>query len=211
MSRIREWILNTTLMKKISCLILLLAIAFSADAQTYADSIMQYRKQYIADLTSDARSPIKPSQVKGLNFFKPDKGFCVWGIFKETPGSAPFMIETHSGKKKPYKEYGTVTFTVRDTTAILHIYQSMDLIKNVAHKDDLFVPFTDGTTYDFTYGGGRYLDLSIKDINNNMLLLDFNKCYNPYCAYADGYSCPIPPAENRLQVSIVAGEKMFMQ
>lgn len=196
---------------KIICFLCSLLFAFCTRGQTYEDSILQYRKQYIADLVSDARSPVKPSQVKGLNFYKPDHAFCVWGVFKETPGSAPFMIETHSGKKKPFREYGMVTFTVNDTTATLHIYQSIDLIKDAAHKDDLFIPFTDGTTYDYTYGGGRYLDLSVKDIKGNMVALDFNKCYNPYCAYADGYSCPIPPAENRLQVSICAGEKMFIQ
>lgn len=191
---------------------LLVVLFVRADAQTYADSLAQYRAQYIADLTAGPGSPVKPSQAKGINFYKPDLAFRVWGTFVETPGAQPFMIETHSGKKKPFREYGVVTFRVRDTTATLHIYQSMDLIKSAAHKDDLFIPFTDGTTYDFTYGGGRYLDLSIKDIKDNMwLLLDFNKCYNPYCAYADGYSCPIPPPENRLTISICAGEKMFIQ
>ncbi len=192
-------------------ILLFVNVGHYAGGQTYADSILQYRKQYIADLISDARSPIKPSQVKGMNFFKPDRTYRVLGTVKETPGSKPFMIETHSGKKKPFREYGTVTFTVNDTIATLHIYQSIDLIKDAAHKDDLFIPFTDGSTYDYTYGGGRYLDLSIKDINDGTVLLDFNKCYNPYCAYADGYSCPIPPVENRLPMSIKAGELMFTQ
>ena len=187
----------------------MLPLGYCANGQTYADSIAQYRKQYIADLTGDPRAPVKPSQVKWLNFYKPDHSYCVWGAFKETPGSVPFMIETHSGKKKPFREYGTVTFAIHDTTMTLHIYQSIDLIKVAGHKDDLFIPFTDETNYDFTFGGGRYLDLSIKDIKGNMLLLDFNKCYNPYCAYADGFSCPIPPAENRLHIEILAGEKLF--
>ncbi len=198
-------------MVRIICVLLLLSSAFCAGGQTYADSILQYRKQYIADLISDARSPIKSSQVKDLNFFKPDAAYRVWGTVKETPGSQPFMIDTHSGKKKPFREFGTVTFTINDTIGTLHIYQSIDLVKEAAHKDDLFVPFTDGTTYDFTYGGGRYLDLSVKDISNGAVLLDFNKCYNPYCAYADGFSCPIPPAENRLPMSVKAGELMFTQ
>ena len=187
----------------------MLPLGYCAIGQTYADSIAQYRKQYIADLTGDARAPVKPSQAKWLNFYKPDHSYCVWGTFKESPGSVPFMIETHSGKKKPFREYGTVAFAIHDTTMTLHIYQSIDLIKVAGHKDDLFIPFTDETNYDFTFGGGRYIDLSIKDIKNNMLLLDFNKCYNPYCAYSDGYSCPIPPAENRLHIEILAGEKLF--
>ena len=187
----------------------ILLFAINANGQTYADSITQYRKKYISDLVSDARSPIKPSQVKGINFYKPDHSYCVWGTFNATPGSVPFMIETHSGKKKPFREYGTVTFAIHDTMLTLHIYQSIDLIKVGGHENDLFIPFNDMTNYDATFGGGRYIDLSVNDIQNGMIELDFNKCYNPYCAYADGYSCPIPPAENRLHLEILAGERMF--
>ena len=193
------------------CFLLLVVIGYGARAQTYADTIAQYRKQYVKDLLAEPRGPLKPSQVKGLNFFNVDHSYCVWGAVKITPGSVPFMIETHSGKKKPFKEYATVTFTVHDTTATLHIYQSLDLIKDAAHKDDMFIPFNDMTNYDATYGGGRYLDLLVWDIKDGMLLLDFNKCYNPYCAYSDGFSCPIPPAENRLNVEIRAGEMLFVQ
>jgi uncharacterized protein (DUF1684 family) len=74
----------------------------------------------------------------------------------------------------------------------------------------LFVPFKDRTNYDATYGGGRYIDLSTKDIVNGRILLDFNKCYNPYCAFADGFNCPIPPDENSLPIEIAAGEKTFI-
>ena len=73
----------------------------------------------------------------------------------------------------------------------------------------LFIPFNDGTNYDHTFGGGRYIDLSTTDITGNKYLLDFNKCYNPYCAFAEGFSCPIPPDENHLSLCIFAGEKMF--
>ena len=196
-------------MRKIFFFLLLLPFAYSADGQTYADTIAQYRKQYIADLLADKRSPIKPSQVKGISFFNADHSYCAWGAVKETPGSVPFMIETHSGKKKPFREYSTVTFSIHDTSMTLHVYQSVDLVKVDGHQDDLFVPFNDLTNYDATFGGGRYLDLSIKDIKNGLLLIDFNKCYNPYCAYADGYSCPIPPVENRLHIEIPVGERMF--
>jgi len=77
------------------------------------------------------------------------------------------------------------------------------------YADYLFIPFTDNTSGNESYGGGRYLDYKISDIKNNKLLLDFNKAYNPYCAYTTGYNCPIPPAENDLKVAIKAGEKAF--
>src|SRR4051812_48650314 len=123
---------------------LLLIVAVAVKGQSYSDSIFRYEQQYIADLV--AAGPIKHAQAKGVKFFKPDPDFRTWGVVKGTPGSEPFMIETHSGKKKPFREYGTVTFTIHDTSLVLHIYQSVDLIKNAAHKDDLFIPFTDETT-----------------------------------------------------------------
>ena len=67
----------------------------------------------------------------------------------------------------------------------------------------LFLHFTDKTNGSETYGGGRFLDLRIPE--GNTLVLDFNKAYNPYCAYNNGYSCPIPPKENKLKVAVRAG------
>ena len=121
------------------------------------------------------------------------------------------MVQTHSGKQKPYREYGQVSFRIKDTLLTLHVYQNIDLINNATYKNYLFVPFNDLTNYVATYGGGRYIDITIDDIKNGKVLIDFNKCYNPYCAYADGYSCPIPPKENYLQMEIRAGEKAFIE
>lgn len=196
-------------MRSVILFFCLLAVTLHTNGQSYADSILQFREQYIKELLEDKRSPIKQWQVKSLSFYKPDRNYCAWADFSATPDSKPFLIQTHSGKQKPYREYGAISFTIRDTKYILHIYQSIDLIKEEAHRDYLFIPFNDETNYETTFAGGRYIDLSIKDIVNNRVLIDFNKCYNPYCAYAEGYSCPIPPKENYLRVRIEAGEKAF--
>ncbi len=186
-----------------------MTFAYNTSAQTYKDTIAQFRKKYIAELLEDQRAPVKATQTKNIKFFTPDKKYSVWADFKETPGSLPFKIPTHSGKLKPYKEYGTLTFTIDGEELVLHVYQGLDLIKEDKYKDYLFIPFRDRTNYESTYAGGRYIDLSIKDITNGKMLLDFNKCYNPYCAYADGFNCPIPPDENSLPIEIKAGEKLF--
>lgn len=178
-------------------------------AQTYTDSIEQFRQNYIKELLADSRAPLKQSDTRYLRFFAPDVTYKVRAEFTASPGSKPFLIATHSGKQKPFKEYGKLTFYIHDSQQTLHIYQSVDLINNSNHKDDLFIPFNDATNYEATFGGGRYIDMNVAEIIDGHCILDFNKCYNPYCAYAGGYSCPIPPAENHLEIPITAGEKMY--
>ena len=77
------------------------------------------------------------------------------------------------------------------------------------YRDYLFIPFKDLTNEDATYGGGRYIDAKTTDITSGEMILDFNKSYNPYCAFSDAYSCPIPPDENHLNIKIEAGEQEF--
>jgi uncharacterized protein (DUF1684 family) len=75
-------------------------------------------------------------------------------------------------------------------------------------RGKLFLAFGDATSARETYGGGRYLDIT-KTPGSTTITLDFNQAYNPYCAYDDTYSCPLPPAENLLTVAIKAGEKNY--
>jgi uncharacterized protein (DUF1684 family) len=77
------------------------------------------------------------------------------------------------------------------------------------YKNYLFIPFTDATSGTHTYEGGRYIDISIPEITDNKIIIDFNKAYNPYCCYTPGYSCPIPPKENALTIAINAGEMKY--
>jgi uncharacterized protein (DUF1684 family) len=94
----------------------------------------------------------------------------------------------------------------RDFT--LAAFQSKKLLEVNAAENGLFIPFRDATSGTDTYGGGRYIDCEIP-ADGNLLLIDFNKAYNPYCAYNPRYSCVIPPEENRLDIRIEAGEKTF--
>jgi uncharacterized protein len=118
-------------------------------------------------------------------------------------------MQTHSGKIKKYYVYGFVNFTLNLKKYKLNVYQSETLLSVDSLKDYLFLPFTDLTNYKTTYGGGRYIDLDINKIVNNKIEIDFNKCYNPYCAFGAGYSCPIPPKENDLPIAIPVGEKNY--
>ena len=118
-------------------------------------------------------------------------------------------MATSAKTLKYYFKYGRLGFTIDGTGYHLFVYQSSDLMKTEQYRNYLFVPFTDATTGDESYGSGRYLEFYIADIQNNTLQLDFNKAYNPYCAYSAGYKCPIPPKENFLPVAIKAGERNF--
>ena len=72
----------------------------------------------------------------------------------------------------------------------------------------MFIPFKDATNGIETYGGGRYLDAPLE---NGVLTLDFNLAYSPFCAYFEGWTCPLPPRANYLNVAIRAGEKLLEQ
>ena len=82
-------------------------------------------------------------------------------------------------------------------------------MKTAEYRDHLFIPFADATTSNETYEGGRYIDLNISDIKDGIIIIDFNKAYNPYCAYDHDYSCPLPPKENHITIAVRAGEKRF--
>ncbi len=180
-----------------------------AQTNSYTNQIQEYRNYYKQEFLNDERSPLKAEDTSYLKFFTPDEDYKVTANVTLTPDAKPFEIPTVSGKTKTYRQYATLSFTLKDTTVELLAYQSLKLLKETEHKSHLFIPFTDATTYTETYGGGRYIDLSTEDIIDNKIEIDFNKCYNPWCAYADGYSCPIPPKENRLPVAIRAGEKNY--
>ena len=73
----------------------------------------------------------------------------------------------------------------------------------------LFLPFKDLSNGKSSYGGGRFIDLEMPLSNSKTIIIDFNKAYNPYCAYNHKFSCPIPPKENNLNIDILAGVKAY--
>ncbi len=181
----------------------------STQGQDFNKEIKSHRKAYKKSFLTEERSPLHKKEVRFLNFFNPDQNYQVKAVFTTTPDSAPFDMATYSGITKSYRQYGTLTFHINGTAHQLSIYQSMLLMRMPGYKDYLFLPFKDLSNGDSTYGGGRYLDFRFEDIKNDTLIIDFNKAYNPWCAYSDGYNCPIPPLENHLDLAIPAGEKNY--
>jgi uncharacterized protein (DUF1684 family) len=171
----------------------------------YTDSINNYINNYV-----DKHEVVKAVAKKYFRFYPINKKFFVTAKFALADNNKWFTMETSGSIKKTFRVYGNLSFTINDTLVHLNIYQSKNLMQLAQYKDLLFLPFTDATTGTETYEAGRYLDISLTDIKNNTLLIDFNKAYNPYCAYLSGkYNCPIPPKENNVPVAILAGEKIF--
>lgn len=194
----------------------LLTIAYlwwagSVGAQTpFADQIAQHRDAYRNEFLTSASSPLQSKEaVAKLTFYAPDSTYRVVADVQRIEKAEPFDMPTYSGKTKPYVAYARLSFTLHGQPQQLTIFRSLDLQRLPQYRDYLFLPFKDATSGKETYGGGRYLDLRLGEIQNGKLTLDFNKAYNPYCAYADGYSCPIPPKSNVLPVAIAAGEKAY--
>jgi uncharacterized protein (DUF1684 family) len=178
---------------------------------SYVQTIENHRKNYKEAFLKAQQSPLSNKDLKHLRFYAADENFKVTAKFTKTENAKPFELTTSSGSKKKYAEYGKATFTIGDTTCTLSLYTSLQLQNMPQYKNLLFVPFKDYTSAETTYGGGRYLDLQTTDIvDNQTIVIDFNKCYNPYCAYQlTGWNCPIPPDENYLKMYIEAGERNF--
>lgn len=191
-------------------LLLLILGVMSGSAQKvntpgYMDSIKAFRADYIQNHELLASKEQKAS----LRFYPLAPAYRVAARFQKYTNSPWFKMATSGGQAQIQRRYGRLTFAIHDTIVHLTIYQSQELLQKAATRNYLFIPFTDATSGIESYGGGRYIDCMISDIHNGMLVLDFNKAYNPYCAYTTGYNCPIPPRENDLRVAIRAGEKNY--
>jgi hypothetical protein len=193
-------------MKKIFLIPLALLLSlFIYSQKTYTDSLQAYMNDYVKD-----HEVVKENDKKYLQFYPIDETYRVKAKFEKATNSEWFLMETSGHEKKMYRVYGTVSFTIHDTTARLNIYQSQSLLEDPKYKDYLLLLFTDKTSGNGSYDGGRYLDFTLKDIKKNEIVIDFNKAYNPYCAYEkDKYNCPLPPKENDLALAITAGEKNY--
>ena len=127
--------------------------------------------------------------------------------FVRTANEKPFLMKTSTDRLPEYVKYGEAYFTLDKKELKLSIYQSTNHEKEEGYEDYLFLPYTDLTSGDGSYGGGKYLDL--KTPEGNTIIIDFNKAYNPYCAYSHRYSCPVPPEVNDLLVRIEAGVRVY--
>lgn len=164
---------------------------------------------------SDRETTILKSEeydnFKGLDFYDIDSKFRVSATFTKSLIEESIMMETSAGIPRKYSKYGEITFRLGGKLHKLTIYRNpiFAAVPDHEYADTLLLGFTDYTSGDGSYGGGRYIDIGISQIIDGKLLVDFNKSYNPYCAYTTGYACAIPPEVNDLTLRIEAGIKDY--
>jgi len=149
-------------------------------------------------------APVAAAEFAGLSYFDTDERY-QFEIATPLPyeGSDPveFEMTTSDGRVRTAFRVATLPFEFDGRSLRLHAYRFAG-----SPEGSLFVPFQDATSGTETYGAARYLDLEVEE--DGAVILDFNLAYHPYCAYNEAYSCPLPPAENRLPVRIEAGERL---
>ena len=191
------------------CLLLISIIIHQtvyAQKSTYVSEIKTYQHKLNHEFADPTETPLTEeglARFDSLNFFKINATYLVKAYLVKTPKSKPFKMLTTTNRKPDYRQYGTVSFMLKDTLCTLSVFENLRFKSDTTRTPYLFLPFKDYTNGGESYGGGRFLDLKIPA--DDTLHIDFNKAYNPYCAYSARYSCPIPPKENELKVHIAAG------
>jgi uncharacterized protein (DUF1684 family) len=192
-------------MKRIPLSLLLCCILATGLAQQ--KSAEEFQKETNEQYADTSNSPLLKKDLidfKGLPFYKIDSQYIVTAKIKRIDKTKPFKMKTTTDRRPKYVVYAIATFKIKGKSHQLNIYKSYGISKP-EYEDYLFLPFTDETSGNDTYGGGRFIDLRMT--KGNEMVIDFNQAYNPYCAYNHNYSCPIPPKDNHLKVRIEAGVK----
>ncbi len=191
-----------------SCFLVLLSSSVRAQEDSAAvNSIHKFQRELNAEYKDPKASPLDPEKLKdfeGHDFFPMDLKYSVEAVLTVTDKEPYFKMMTSNNQPRNYRQYGILEFTLEGQLFKLPVYQSQKLMETEEYADYLFFPFTDLTNGDASYSAGRYIDLRIPE-KGNTVTVDFNKAYNPLCAYSNRYSCPIVPEKNHIQLEIRAG------
>lgn len=184
--------------------------AIQEPAISYGEEIAAMRAEKDETFKNAETSPLLKGQKQAftkLDYFSVDTTFVVQARLEVAAFPKVAILPTTTEQEQAQLVYGVLHFTFEGKDFSLNVYRDPALDGKPGFEDYLFLPFTDLTNGNQTYGGGRYLDLAIPP--GTEITLDFNKAYNPYCAYNKKYSCPLVPRENHLEIAVEAGEKKF--
>jgi len=174
--------------------------------EAYTNEVADVRAERVRYLKSSQESPFVKYEIKyrPIEYFTIDPSFKVRANLERIENPQRILIPNTDGTQSTYTKFAYAKFTLENQPLKLLILKQAGF---GALPNAYFTGFADETSGDLTYGGGRYLDLEISKSDN--ITIDFNLAYNPYCAYSEEYTCPLPPPENLLPVKINAGEKDY--
>jgi len=198
-------------MKNLFSFLLLSLFVFGYSQEKFDISkVKKFQEELNAEYADAKTSPLMQEDLahfSSLDFFPANEKFFVNAKFTRTAKEKPFEMKTSTDRKPMYVKYGEVTFEIDGKPLKLNVYRNIELSKKKKYKDYLFLPYSDQTSGNESYIGGKYIDLRIP--KGKTIVIDFNTAYNPYCAYNYKYSCPKVPLENDLDIAIKAGVKKF--
>jgi len=175
------------------------------DERSYVEKITAERVEKERMFRESPDSPIPEANrdaLLPLSYFPVDIAYSAPAVLKLSEDRPVFDMPTSTGKMRKMERVGVLEFTLGGEPRTLGAFVEA----GTRRVTRLFVPFSDLTTGTETYAAGRYLDLD--PTSTGLYDIDFNRAYNPYCAYNETYDCPFPPPSNRLKVPIRAGERM---
>jgi uncharacterized protein len=172
---------------------------------TWSRALRRSREEKDRLFHSEHDSPLPfgdRARLAGLKYFDPDSSYRFEAKLQRDSNPVAVMMATSKGTRQLFNRVGYFELNIMGRSIHLHAYQSAERV-----DPNLFIPFRDLTSGKETYDSARYLDLKVE--HDDDYVVDFNKAYNPYCAYSEDFVCPLPPTENWLNASIRAGEKKY--
>lgn len=181
------------------------------DEDAWREELLENRAEKDRFFAEHPQSPIPPDEREdfdGLAYYDAAPSFRVETTVEIHDDPEPAVMETTVDTEVRYERVATLSFTVTGTEQTLAAYQ-----QNNDDQNQWFLPFRDKTTGQQTYHNGRYMELELGNTDEipDIVTLDFNLAYSPFCAYSDTFACPLPPEENWLDVEIKAGERVSIE
>jgi uncharacterized protein len=171
----------------------------------YTDELETERSMKDRFMAHHAESPFVSEHIdgfSGLRYFAIDEAYRLRATLRRHADPEEAYLRTNRDGQAVMRYLGDLAFQIGGRKLSLRVYHAGEGVGT-----SVFVPFRDGTSGDDSYGPGRYLTLELTE--SDAYEIDFNRAFNPYCAYTDAYECGFPPAENDLPVAIPAGEKVW--
>ncbi len=180
----------------------------SGHAETW-HQFLRRRNELVGGHPQSALTESQKTEFKSLNYYGYSPKYRFLIPIELIDDDRIFEVELETDGLFRFRRLGKIYFDLGGPAVSLSIYWIM------GYGGGVFLPFRDSTNKPETFGGGRYLMDTIKNVDlgrqGDRWVIDFNYAYNPSCAYNPGWHCPLAPQENWLSIPIEAGEKRFPQ